>query len=193
MTKLMVHPLCKLKWGSSTKKEEKIALKPIKEKSTTKFQPNDKENGHIASQFLESDGRNATLLPLPPNQMEEEQLQIKRPIGKKSKEFKNVFLEQMPLEKSPIMSVVIDSRTNLFEKRGNDVIQLEDPSHGHTKAFQDDGFYLQTADLLPKQLHASSPLLYELSGVALCSAFTGSSPALSYSSSLVTDEQPKPC
>ncbi|PKI61847.1 hypothetical protein CRG98_017745 [Punica granatum] len=153
--------------------------------------------------------------------MEEEQLQIKRPIGLKSEEFENVFLEQMPLEKSPIMSVVIDSRTNLFEKRGNDVIQLEDPSHGHTKAFQDDGssgqyslslkpsldgpgfdlillllglaFYLQTADLLPKQLHASSPLLYELSGVALCSAFTGSSPALSYSSSLVTDEQPKPC
>ncbi|OWM91511.1 hypothetical protein CDL15_Pgr012302 [Punica granatum] len=87
---------CKLKWGFSTKKEEKIALKPIKEKPTNKFQPNGKENGHIASQFLDNDGQNATLLPLQPNQMEEEQLQIKRPIGQKSEEFKNVFLEQMP-------------------------------------------------------------------------------------------------
>ncbi|PKI68886.1 hypothetical protein CRG98_010741 [Punica granatum] len=132
---------CKLKWGSSTKKEEKIALKPIKEKPTNKFQPNGKENGHIASQFLDSDGRNATLLPLPPNQKEEEQLQIKRPIGEKSEEFKNVFLEQMPPETSIIKLVVIDSRTNLFEERGNDMIQLEDPSHRHVEAFQDDGVW----------------------------------------------------
>ncbi|OWM86451.1 hypothetical protein CDL15_Pgr021538 [Punica granatum] len=131
----------KLKWGYLTKKEEKIALKPIKKKPTNKFQPNSKENGHIASQFLDSDGRNATLLLLPPNQMEEEQLQIKRPIDGKSEEFKNVFLEQMPTEKSPIKLVVIDSRTNLFEKRGNDMIQLEDPSHGHVEAFQDDGVW----------------------------------------------------
>ncbi|PKI75228.1 hypothetical protein CRG98_004379 [Punica granatum] len=123
---------CKLKWGSSTKKEEKIALKPIKEKPTTKFQPNSKENGHVASQFLDSDSRNATLL-LPPNQMDEEQLQIKHSIGEKSEEFKNVFLEEMPPEQSPIKSVVIDSRTNPFEERGNDMIQLEDPSHGHEK------------------------------------------------------------
>ncbi|OWM68103.1 hypothetical protein CDL15_Pgr016303 [Punica granatum] len=73
---------CKLKWGSSIKKEDKIALKPIKEKPTTKFQLNGKENGH-ASQFLDSDGRKATLLPLPPNQMDEEQLQIKHSIGEK--------------------------------------------------------------------------------------------------------------
>ncbi|PKI47864.1 hypothetical protein CRG98_031738 [Punica granatum] len=130
---------CKLKWGSSTKKEEKIALKPIKEKSINKFQPNGKKNGHIASQFLDNDGRNATLLPLPPNQMEEEQLQIKWPIGEKSEEFKNVFLEQMPPKKSPIKSVVIDSMTNLFEKRGNGMIQLEDPSHGLEEESQDDG------------------------------------------------------
>ncbi|PKI61369.1 hypothetical protein CRG98_018217 [Punica granatum] len=51
---------CKLKWGSSTKKEEKIVLKPIKEKPTNKFQPNGKENGHIASQFLNSNGRNSS-------------------------------------------------------------------------------------------------------------------------------------
>ncbi|PKI49196.1 hypothetical protein CRG98_030414 [Punica granatum] len=126
---------CKLKWGSSTKKEEKIALQPLKEKLTNKFQPNGKENGHVASQFLDINGRNATLLPLPPNQKEEEQLQIKRPIGEKSEEFKNVFLEQMPPEKSPIKLVVIDSRTNLFEERGNDMIQLEDHSHGHVEAF----------------------------------------------------------
>ncbi|PKI78182.1 hypothetical protein CRG98_001417 [Punica granatum] len=71
--------------------------------------------------------------------MEEEQVQIKRPIDEKSEEFKNVFLEQMPPEKSPIKSVVIDSRTNLFEETGNDMIQLEDPSHGLEEESQDDG------------------------------------------------------
>ncbi|PKI78849.1 hypothetical protein CRG98_000710 [Punica granatum] len=129
---------CKLKRGSLTKKEDKIALKPIKEKPTTKFQPNGNENGHITSQFLDSDGRNATLLPLPPNQMDEEQLQIKHSMGEKSEEFKNVFLEQMPPEQSPIKSVVINSRTNPFEERGNDMIQLEDPSHGLEEESQDD-------------------------------------------------------
>ncbi|PKI38842.1 hypothetical protein CRG98_040770 [Punica granatum] len=71
--------------------------------------------------------------------MEEEQLQIKRPIGEKSEEFKNVFLEQMPPKKSPIKLVVIDSRTHLFEERGNDMIQLEEPSHGLEEESQDDG------------------------------------------------------
>ncbi|OWM90796.1 hypothetical protein CDL15_Pgr011556 [Punica granatum] len=70
--------------------------------------------------------------------MEEEQLQIKRPIGEKSEEFKNVFLEQMPPEKSPIKSVVIDSSTNLFEERGNDIIQLENPLHELEEESQDD-------------------------------------------------------
>ncbi|OWM76871.1 hypothetical protein CDL15_Pgr010258 [Punica granatum] len=73
--------------------------------------------------------------------MEEEQLQIKWPIGEKSEEFKNVFLEQMPPKKSPIKSVVIDSMTNLFEKRGNGMIQLEDPSHGLEEESQDDGVW----------------------------------------------------
>ncbi|OWM76686.1 hypothetical protein CDL15_Pgr009251 [Punica granatum] len=129
---------CKLKWGSLTKKEEKIALKPIKEKLTTKFQPNGNEKGHIASQFLDSDGWNATLFPLPSNQMDEEQLQIKHSIGEKNEEFKNVFLEQMPSEQSPIKMVVIDSRTNPFEEKGNDIIQLEDPSHELEEKSQDD-------------------------------------------------------
>ncbi|PKI66157.1 hypothetical protein CRG98_013455 [Punica granatum] len=129
---------CKLKWGFSTKKEEKIALKPIKEKPTTKFQPNGKENGHIASQFLDNNSRNATLLSLPPNQIDKEQLQIKHSIGEKSKEFKNVFLEQMLPEQSPIKSVVIDLRTNPFEEMGSDMIELEDPSHGHEEESQDD-------------------------------------------------------
>ncbi|OWM90187.1 hypothetical protein CDL15_Pgr006508 [Punica granatum] len=84
------------------------------------------------------DGRNATLLPLPPNQMDEKQLQIKHSFGEKSEEFKNVFLEEMPLEQLPIKSVVIDSRTNPFEERGNDMIQLEDPSHGLEEESQDD-------------------------------------------------------
>ncbi|PKI79457.1 hypothetical protein CRG98_000148 [Punica granatum] len=81
--------------------------------------------------------------------MEEEQLQIKRPIGEKSEEFKNVFLEQMPPEKSPIKLVVIDSRTNLFEERGNDMIQLEDPSHGHVEAFHEDGIRRGSLSLKP--------------------------------------------
>ncbi|PKI66156.1 hypothetical protein CRG98_013454 [Punica granatum] len=70
--------------------------------------------------------------------MDEEQLQIKHSIGEKSEEFKNIFLEQMPPKQSPIKSVVIDSRTNPFEERGNDIIQLEDPSHGHEEESQDD-------------------------------------------------------
>ncbi|PKI41632.1 hypothetical protein CRG98_037939 [Punica granatum] len=70
--------------------------------------------------------------------MDEKQLQIKRSIGEKSDEFKNVFLEQMPPEQSPIKSVVIDSRTNPLEERGNDMIQLEDPSHGLKEESQDD-------------------------------------------------------
>ncbi|OWM77076.1 hypothetical protein CDL15_Pgr005084 [Punica granatum] len=148
------------------KKEEKIALKPIKEKPTNKFQPNSKENGHIASQFLDSDGRSATLLPLPPNRMEEEQLQIKRPIGEKSEEFKNVFLEQMPPEKSPIKLVVIDSRTNLFEERGNDMIQLEDPSHGHVEAFHEDGIRRGSLSLKPSLDDPGFDLILLLLGLA---------------------------
>ncbi|PKI54079.1 hypothetical protein CRG98_025522 [Punica granatum] len=70
--------------------------------------------------------------------MDEEQLQIKRSICEKSEEFNNVFLEQMPREQSPIKPVVIDSRTNLFEERGNNMIQLDDTSHGHEEGSQDD-------------------------------------------------------
>ncbi|PKI42216.1 hypothetical protein CRG98_037396 [Punica granatum] len=70
--------------------------------------------------------------------MDEEQLQSKHSFGEKSEEFKNVFLEQMPLEQSPIKLVVIDSRTNPFEERGNDMIQLEDPSFGLEEESQDD-------------------------------------------------------
>ncbi|PKI58143.1 hypothetical protein CRG98_021473 [Punica granatum] len=69
--------------------------------------------------------------------MDEEQLQIKHSIGKKCEEFKIVFLELMPLEQSPIKSVVIDSRTNPFEEKGNDMIQLEVPSQWHDEESQD--------------------------------------------------------
>ncbi|PKI51788.1 hypothetical protein CRG98_027836 [Punica granatum] len=69
--------------------------------------------------------------------MEKEQLQIKHFIGEKSEEFKNVFLEQMPPEQSPIKSVAIDSRMNPFEERRNDMIHLEDPLQGHEEESQD--------------------------------------------------------
>ncbi|PKI69375.1 hypothetical protein CRG98_010173 [Punica granatum] len=108
---------------------------------------------------FKNDGQKVTLVSLPSHQVYEEQFQIKRSIGEKSEEFKNVFLEQMSPEQSPIKSVVIgeyqvsstlnvsnlspfdvgaNSRTNPFEERENYMIQLEDPSHGHEEGSQDD-------------------------------------------------------
>ncbi|PKI34773.1 hypothetical protein CRG98_044840 [Punica granatum] len=67
--------------------------------------------------------------------MDEEQFQIKRSIGEKSEEFKNVFLEQMSPKQSLIKSVVIG---RILEERENDMIPLEDPSHGHEEVTHND-------------------------------------------------------
>ncbi|PKI44135.1 hypothetical protein CRG98_035479 [Punica granatum] len=98
---------CKLKSGSSSKQEEYVVLKSKGEKPMAKFQPDNKDNGYIASQCPKNDGRN---------------------------EFKDGFLEQMPPKQPPIKRIeyqiddnsykldLLDSRTNSFEERGNDMI-----------------------------------------------------------------------